>query len=222
MRGPRFSTPIETCTSFELPGNSLFSQLSPTGSRDFDAVKSCFHYPSGKVLFLENQVSFGVFLLCSGEMKLSVISSTGRALTLKIARPGEVFGLTAALTGNPYEGTAMTLRPSNVIFIRQGDFLQLLVKHPEANAEVVRQLSASYLAVCAQLRTVGLAASATEKLTRVLLEWSAEGKTTIKRGRIKLPLSHEEIAQLIGTTRETVTRTLSKFKHHPPLSHEVL
>ena len=73
-------------------------------------------------------------------------------------------------------------------------------------------MSSQYRGACEQLRTVGLLASAQEKLARLLLTWS-EGIQQTKEGtRIKLPLTHEEIAEFIGTTRETLTRTLSNFK----------
>jgi CRP/FNR family transcriptional regulator, cyclic AMP receptor protein len=76
----------------------------------------------------------------------------------------------------------------------------------------VKQFSSLYSGACEQLRTVGLSASAPEKLARLLLEWSTESKDEKPVTQIKMPLTHEEIAEFIGTTRETVTRTLSDFK----------
>jgi CRP/FNR family cyclic AMP-dependent transcriptional regulator len=73
-------------------------------------------------------------------------------------------------------------------------------------------MSAQYHGACEQLRTVGLSTSAQEKLARLLLSWSAGIQQTKEGTRIKVPLTHEEIAEFIGTTRETVTRTLSDFK----------
>jgi CRP/FNR family cyclic AMP-dependent transcriptional regulator len=73
-------------------------------------------------------------------------------------------------------------------------------------------MSAQYRGACDQLRTVGLSASAQEKLARLLLTWSDGIQQTKEGTRIKVPLTHEEIAEFIGTTRETVTRTLSDFK----------
>jgi CRP/FNR family transcriptional regulator len=180
--------------------------------KDFEAVTSPTVYPAGSLLFLEKQDPRGVFVLCAGEIKLSISSSGGKTLILKIARPGDVLGLMATVTGNPYEVTAETLHPCQVMFVRRDDFLRFIARHPEANQEVIRQLSSSYQGACEQLRTVGLSASAPEKLARVLLEWCAEGKATKEGTKVKLPLTHEEIAEFIGTTRETVTRTLSEFK----------
>src|SRR5665811_1678503 len=85
--------------------------------------------------------------------------------------------------------------------------------HPEVYQKAVKQLSSLYSGACDQLRTVGLSASAPEKLARLLLGWAAESKMTKSAESIKLPLTHQEIAEFIGTTRETVTRTLSEFKN---------
>jgi CRP/FNR family transcriptional regulator len=132
---------------------------------------------------------------------------------LRIAKAGEVLGLMATISGSPYEVTAETLHPCQVAFIRRDDFLHFVAKHPEVYQNAVKQLNSLYSRACDQLRTVGLSASAPEKLARLLLSWSAEAKSTRPDAAIKLPLTHEEIAEFIGSTRETVTRTLSEFKN---------
>src|SRR5262245_1896148 len=118
----------------------------------------------------------------------------------------------ATMSGSPYEVTAETLHPCHVAFIRRDDFLHFVGKHPEVYQNVVRQFTTLYSGACEQLRTVGLSASAPEKLARLLLEWSPEAKDSEPDAPIKLLLTHEDMAAFIGTTRETVTRTLSDFK----------
>jgi CRP/FNR family cyclic AMP-dependent transcriptional regulator len=110
------------------------------------------------------------------------------------------------------EVTAETMHPCQVAFVRRDDFLRFLIQHPEAYPVVARQLGSHYQTACDQLRTVGLSISAPEKLAKLLLEFAVGGEETKEGTRIKLPLTHEEIAEFIGTTRETVTRTLSEFK----------
>jgi CRP/FNR family cyclic AMP-dependent transcriptional regulator len=212
MRGPYGFEPNENCQSCKVRANGFFCQLSAPALKDFDAVKSPAMYPAGALLFLEKQNPRGVFVLCAGQVKLSISSSAGKTLILRIARPGEILGLMAAMSGSPYEVTAETLHPCQVAFIRRDDFLHFAAKHPEVYQGAVKQLSTLYNGACEQLRTVGLSASAPERLARVLLEWSTDAKDTEQGTQIKLPLTHEEIAEFIGTTRETVTRTLSEFK----------
>jgi CRP/FNR family transcriptional regulator, cyclic AMP receptor protein len=213
MRGPYGFEPSDNCQTCGLRAASFFCQLPPAALKDFNAVRSTATYPEGAVLFLEKQDPRGVFVLCAGQVKLSISSSAGKTLILRITKPGEILGLMAVMSGTPYEVTAATLRPSQVAFIRREDFLHLLEKHPAMHQGVVKQLSSLYSGACEQLRTVGLSTSAPEKLARLILEWSAEGKKTKEGTQVKVPLTHEEIAEFVGTTRETVTRTLSQFKN---------
>jgi CRP/FNR family transcriptional regulator, cyclic AMP receptor protein len=218
MRGPYGFEANENCQSCKLQAKGFFCQLSPAAVKDFNAVKSSATYPAGALLFLEKQDPRGVFVLCAGEVKLSISSSAGKTLILRIAKPGEILGLIAAMSGSPYEVTAETLHPCQVAFVRRDDFLRFVTKHSEVYQGVVRQLSTLYNGACEQLRTVGLSASAPEKLARLLLDWSAEAKETKQGTPIKLPLTHEEIAEFIGSTRETVTRTFSEFKNRQLLT----
>ena len=213
MRGPYGFEANENCQSCKLRANGFFCQLSQAALKDFNAVKSSATYPAGAVLFLEKQDPRGVFVLCAGQVKLSISSSAGKTLILRIAKAGEILGLMAAMSGSPFEVTAETLHPCQVTFVRRDDFLRFVAKHSEVYQGVVRQLSSLYSGACDQLRTVGLSASAPEKLARLLLDWSAEAKETKQAAPIKLPLTHEEIAEFIGSTRETVTRTLGEFKN---------
>jgi CRP/FNR family transcriptional regulator, cyclic AMP receptor protein len=212
MRGPYGFEMSEDCQTCKLKKRSFFCQLTPKATNDFDTLKSTSAYPKGAILFLEQQDSRGIFVLCEGEVKLTISSCEGKTLILRIAKPGEVLGLMAALSGKPYEVTAVTVRPSQIAFIRRDDFLRFVTQHPEASHGIVKQLSSNYHGACEQLRTVGLSASAPEKLARLLLDWSAGAEETTLGTQITMRLTHEEIAELIGTTRETVTRTLSGFK----------
>lgn len=212
MRGPYGFEPNENCQSCKVRASGFFCQLSAPALKDFNAVKSPAMYPAGALLFMEKQGSRGVFVLCAGQVKLSISSSTGKTLILRIAKPGEILGLMAAMSGSPYEVTAETLYPCQVAYVRRDDFLRFIAKHPEVYQGVVKQLSTLYNSACEQLRTVGLSASAPEKVARLLLDWSTDAKDSKQGAPVKLPLTHEEIAEFIGTTRETVTRTLSQFK----------
>lgn len=218
MRGPYGFELNENCQSCKMKANGFFCQLGPAALTDFNKIKSPAAYPPGAVLFLEKQDPRGVFVLCAGQVKLSISSSGGKTLILRIAKPGEILGLMATVSGIPYEVTAETLHPCQIAYVRRDDFLCFMGKHPEVYQGAVRQLSTLYSGACEQLRTVGLSASAPEKLARVLLEWSADPKDAQRSGQIKLPLTHEEIAEFIGTTRETVTRTLSEFKNRQLVS----
>ena len=212
MRGPYGFEMSENCQSCKLKKSSFFCELSPKAVKQFDSVKSASAYPEKAILFLEKQDSRGVFVLCEGEVKLTISSSEGKTLILRIAKAGEILGLMSVPSGKPYEVTAETIRPSQIAFVRREDFLRFVAQFPEATQGIVKQLSSNYNMACEQLRTVGLSASAPEKLAKLLLDWSAGAEETKAGTRITMPLTHEEIAEFIGSTRETVTRTLSEFR----------
>ncbi|HEY8714995.1 MAG TPA: Crp/Fnr family transcriptional regulator [Candidatus Acidoferrum sp.] len=212
MRGPYGFELNENCQTCTSRTSGFFCDLSNEALKDFNGVKSATSYPAGALLFLERQSARGVFVLCAGEVKLSISSASGKALILRIAKAGEILGLMATMSGIPYEVSAETLHPCQIAFIHRDDFMHFVAKHPESYKNVVHQMSSLYSGACDQLRTVALSASAPEKLARLLLGWSDEAKASKPGGAVKLPLTHEEIAEFIGTTRETVSRTLSEFR----------
>jgi CRP/FNR family transcriptional regulator len=164
------------------------------------------------MLFVEDQSPRGVFMLCSGRVKLSTCSREGRTLILHIAEPGEMLGLSATLSGEPYEVTAETLDPCQVNYIKRDELMRFLAEHQDACFRVAQLLSNSYHNAFSQIRSLALSNSCAEKLARLLLDWSARGEATKQGIRIRMGVTHEEIAQMIGTSRETVTRLLGDFR----------
>jgi CRP/FNR family transcriptional regulator, cyclic AMP receptor protein len=200
------------CDNCKLKESGFLCHLTAEAAKELQSIKISASYPAGARLFLENEPAKGVYLLCAGKVKLSVSSKGGKTLILQLARPGEILGLSAAMSGIPYEVSAETLYPSQVSFIRREDFVSFISRFPEAFQVVIRQLNSQYANACDQLRTVGLSSNAHEKIARLLLHWSSEEKQTAEPARIRMPLTHEQIAECVGSTRETVTRTLSQFK----------
>ena len=204
---------IESCLTCKMRTERIFWELPPAALQAFDAIKYATAYPKGAVLFVEGQAPRGLFVLCKGRVKMSICASDGKTLILKIAEPGEVLGLSATVSGKPYELTAETIDPCQVNFVKREDFLRFLKEHADACFKVAEQLSEKYNSACHEVRSLGLSHSAGEKLAKLLLEWSSRnGESAKQEPRLKLALTHEEIAQMIGTSRETVTRLLADFR----------
>ena len=191
----------------------FFNRLSPQAMKDIASLAFPSSYPAGMILFSEKDPAPGVYIVVEGEVKLSMNSSDGRRLILRIARKGEILGLASALSGKPSEMTAETLYPAKIAPIVRRDFLNFLMRHPEVYQLVTEELSRDYVMACEQLRTVGLSNSAPEKLARLLLDWSQNGQTTDGGTHFRFPLTHGEIGEFIGASRESVTRTFSIFKN---------
>lgn len=209
---------VDSCRDCKLKSEGFFCNLSPASLQAFEAIKFTATYPEGAVLFLEGQPPRGVFVLCSGRVKLSITSSEGKTIILRIVHPGEVLGLNAGVSGSPYQATAETLEPCQVNFIKRQDFLRFLRQCGDASLHAAEQLSASYHTACDQIRALGLSHSAPQKLGRFLLDWSARGQASPKGIRVRMTLTHEEIGQIIGSSRETVTRTLSELRNNDLVS----
>jgi CRP/FNR family cyclic AMP-dependent transcriptional regulator len=201
------------CGECRVRADRLFCNMSETAVEALDTVKFTGLYPKGSLLFVEGEDPRGIFILCSGRAKLTTSSTEGKTLIVKIAEPGEVLGVSATILGKPYEVSAETIEPSQLNFIKRDDFIKYLNTHAEACLHTAQQLSEKYHSAQREIRSLGLSQTTSEKLARLLLDWCERGgEQTTKGIRIKVLLTHEEIAQMIGTTRETVTRLLSDFK----------
>ncbi len=212
-------TVIDSCLTCHLREDRLFCNLPPEALRAFDALKQMATYPKGATLFVEGQASRGVYVVCSGQVKLSMCSREGRTLIVKVAEGGEVVGLPATISGCPYEVTAETQTPCQINFVRKDDFLGFLRSNPDAGLRVAQELSERYHSACRELRMLGLTQSVSEKLASLLVEWSDKHGEPVEGGRrFRISLTQEEIAQQIGTSRETVSRMLSDLKKKKILS----
>ena len=212
MRSPYGLEIVERCATCEQQAGSFFCNLPAEALRALDGVKFAAFYPKGALLFVEGQPARGVYLLCAGRVKLAATSADARVIITRIVERGEILGLCAALSGAPYEVTAETLEPCQVTYVRREDFQRLLAAHGEAALRAAEQLARNYRAALEQVRTLGLTHTSAAKLARFLLERSARPDGHHAE-RLRLALTHEEIGQLIGASRETVTRLFSAFKH---------
>jgi CRP/FNR family cyclic AMP-dependent transcriptional regulator len=203
---------VDSCEACPWKSEGFFCELSAKPLRDFEEVKYTSSYPAGATLFVEGQQPRGVYLLCKGRVKLTMTSPDGKAIILHIAEAGELIGLNGALSGAPYELSAETLEPCQVNFIKREALQRLVREHPEIAEHVTQQVSRDYQAACFQIRSLGLSRSASEKIVRFLLNAASKGKETSQGVRMNLALTHEEIAQIVGVSRETVTRTLSDLR----------
>jgi CRP/FNR family transcriptional regulator len=187
-------------------------KLSPAALADLTSISVPKCFQAGDVLFAEKQEATGVFLILEGIVRLSMNSSDGRRLSLRVARAGDVLGLSSALFGSKCETTAETLSTARIAQVSGDQFLAFLRRHPEVHRLVTEQVSHQYTMACEQLRTVGLSSSAPEKLARLLLDMSEDGQQSEHGTRFRFLLTHEQIGEFIGASRETVTRTLGSFK----------
>lgn len=203
---------IENCMSCKLRREKWFCGLSPDVLRSFSAASHLSTYPGGAILFVEGQTPRGAFVLCSGKVKLSTTSREGKVLILKIAEPGEALGLSAVISATPYEVTAETSGPCQVNFIERETLMRMLEKNGELGLHSAQALSKEFQSAYRDIHELVLARSSAGKLARLLLSWAVGRENGSSEIKIRSSLTHEEMAQMIGSSRETVTRLLSELK----------
>jgi len=192
----------------------FYRYLPAEAMSEFESAGAPFCCPETTVLFTEEQQPGCVLFLLEGRVKLSMNSIGGRRLIIGIYRPGNILGLTSAVSGLPYEMTAEAQYPCRLKSVQRQSFLDFLLRYPVACQNVARELSLEYKQTYAQLRLLGLTSSAPGNLARLLIEWCSSGQQTEHGIRIQCSLTHGEIGEHIGVSRETITRTLNDFKNH--------
>jgi CRP/FNR family cyclic AMP-dependent transcriptional regulator len=212
MRAPYGLNILDNCLACPVREEHLFCNLSAPALQQLNEIKSTAVYPNSAVLFIEGQQPRGVFVLCTGKVKLSTSSSEGKTVITKISDAGDVLGLNAIISNHPYEVTAEMIEPGQANFIPRDALLRFLREHGEVAVRVAEQLSRNYYTAFEEVRMLGLTSSPGEKFAKLLLSWYPEKEQVNGQAQIKLTLTHEEIAEMIGTTRETVSRLFSEFK----------
>jgi CRP/FNR family cyclic AMP-dependent transcriptional regulator len=213
-RKPRapYRLAADDCVSCQLRTESSLCGLSPRAAQYLGAIRRPSSYPAGAILFMEGEQSRGVYIVCQGRVKLLTTNSDGKTLIFKIAKPGEILGLNATLSGTPHEITAETLQPAQLAYIGREDFIRFIKENGDACLQVAQHLGRDCHSAYEVIRSIGLSNSVEEKLARFVLDWASSGQATNLGIKVKLALTHEEIAQLIGCSRESVSRSFSDFK----------
>jgi len=163
----------------------------------------------GSVLFAQGEPAHGVYILRTGRAAVSISSSEGRIVILRIAQPGDLLGVNSVLQNATYDTTVKTLEPCRVDFIPRREFIEL-VEHNAGAVAVMKLLSRELAELTDRATSLLLPQTARARLARVLLQCSKEPGGNDPRARvIDKVLTHEQIAQMIGSSRETVTRSLA-------------
>lgn len=169
--------------------------------------------PPGTILFQEGQKPRGVSILCIGQAKLSKTARDGKSLLVRIAKAGDVLGLSAALSETPYEVTAEALEWTQLKTFNKDDFLKFLQHHAEGSMNAARSLNREYKAALADACRLALSSDIAGRMAHLLLQLAAE--ENLHEGEIAIissALKHEDFAAMLGSSRESATRVLNDFK----------
>lgn len=200
----KIEEPLEQPAGGDL--SSLMGAVDALNIRKLDSL-----HGRGSVLFSEGEPARGIYILRTGRATVSISSSEGRVVILRMAHAGEVLGLNAVLSNCAYDATVKTLESSRVNFISRAELTELVNSDAGAVA-VIKLLSRELTQLNESARSLLLPQTARARLAQLLLQWNKERQDEAIRSRvIDKVFTHEEVAQMIGSSRETVTRLLASF-----------
>ncbi len=211
MGVPRRFMFSDGCLSCTLRRGGDFCDLPDPLLAELHGMGHLTLYPPDAVLMMEGKAPRGVYIVCSGRVKLSVEAKDGKTVILEVAGERQVLGLSAVVSGQPSPIEATTIELCQIKFVDRESCLHLLDQNSHAALACARLLSQEIGTSFRDVHDLLLARSSTEKLARLLLSWAAKGPHNLEI-RVATDFTHEEIAQMIGSSRETVTRLLSDMK----------
>lgn len=203
---------IEKCLNRVHREELVFANLSAKASEELSAISVKATYPSGTRLFAHQQLAHGIFIVCSGRVDLFVSSGEDKTVSFGAAGPGDILGLTESVSGKRYHANAEVLEPSDLKFIPATQLAGFLERHGEVALRVAKQLCECFDQTFLEMRKRVFSVTAAGRFARFLLEYPSDLEVEEDELRIKLPLTHKNIAQIIGVRRETLTRILNDFK----------
>lgn len=165
-----------------------------------------------EVVYLPGDPGNSMFIVNGGRIKISKVTRDGKALTLNYCGPSEVFGETCLIEGGPREEMAEAMENSMITELERQDVEKLLQNHAHFGYQLTRILAGRRRELENKLETL-VFRDVTSKLAELLLNLAEEYGVEDSRGTmVALKITHQELANLIGSTRETVSLTLSQFK----------
>jgi len=203
---------IESCQPRPLVNDGTFCDVTKPLFAELAGISTPSAFPKNAVLFLEGQKPLGIFVIKYGRVKLSTSSSDGKSIIVRVTEAGEIVGLPGAISGKHHELTAEALEAVRADFIPRQAFLQVLRQRGEAAVNIAQFLAEIYRSTLAEVRYLALSGSTAEKLARFLLDLPAHPIPGNGHVRTTLTLTHREIAERIGASRETITRLFASFK----------
>lgn len=194
----------------------MLHHANPGERDDLDRVKMCNAYKKGQILFFEGNFPLGLFCISAGTFKVYKLSAEGKEQIIRFARPGDFVGYHSLIADEPYDVTAEAVEEASVCFIPKREFLELLDQQPTLSKALMQALCQEL--GLAQERLQAMAhKSVRERLAETLLMLHEsfqprDSEEEIDEALIYVKLPREDIANVAGSSTETIIRLLSEFK----------
>ena len=203
---------FKDCLTCGSRADSIFCDLDQSGLQELETIQQKLKYPGGTILFFEGEKPRGVYCVCSGRIKLSIHAADGRAVTVGYASDGSIVGIRAVLSGNPHDLTASAVEESELSFMGGERFLSFLKRHGDVSFRLSEALGNELSESYESLKNIALGSSY-ERLVSILLRLCDKfGEPSPEGILIKLNLSQEELAEMAGMSRRTLSRAVQRLK----------
>jgi len=191
-----------------------FCSLGSSVLADLELATSTISLPSQASLFTEGEEARCLYLICNGYLKLTAGRPDDRHMIVRVAGPGSMLGLYAVLSHGVYEVSVESLTPAQLRPVERERFLNFLRSHKEAQLRAVQCICQEYRFALQDACRIALSETVASRLARLLIELAHQigERSDNDEFRFPLLLTHEEMASMTCTTRETVTRTLGQFR----------
>jgi CRP/FNR family transcriptional regulator, cyclic AMP receptor protein len=190
-----------------------FCSLGSAVLADLEMATTTISLPAQAPLFTQGEDARCLYLICSGYIKLTAGHSKDREMIVRVAGPGSMLGLYAVLAHGVYEVSAESLTSAQLRPVERDRFQNFLRAHKEAQMRAVQCICQEYRFALQDACRIALAETVAGRLGRLLMELGHQIGDLINGGfKFPLLLTHEEMASMTCTTRETVTRTLGQFR----------
>jgi CRP-like cAMP-binding protein len=190
----------------------IFSELSETDIDSLARLCTRRQYPKDTVVFFENEEGDTFFMILEGRVKVTILGDDGREVILSVLGRGDFFGEMALLDNEPRSATTIAVEDTELLSLSRPDFQSVLSVNQSITAGLIRVLSTRLRRANHQISTLALL-DVYGRVARVILDMAREEGRRLKDGRIAFRRpTHQEIANRIGTTRETVTRMLKDLQ----------
>ena len=189
----------------------LFANLDETDLSDIAGLLIERKFPRDAVIFEEGTLGDYMYLIREGQVKVTKMSEDGREKILEMFGPGDFFGDMSLFDREPRSASIKTTKACVLMALSRHDFLELLRRNPDVSMQVIQELSRRLRDADEQIRS--LLFERVEGRTRQLLVRMAREPVADRPGRLGTPaVTHQQLADLVGTSRETVTRVIKELK----------